>query len=65
MSPSSAALGAEPLVRIVLAKQDAVFRPACEHPVGFVGAFCDEVVNEDADVGFISSEGKCVTCSFA
>ena len=45
-------------VRVVLPKEDAVFRTGGEHPVGLVHALCYEVVDEDADVRFIPSEDE-------
>ena len=45
-------------VRVVLPEEDAIFRAGGKHSVGFVHAFCNEVVDEDADVRFIPSEDE-------
>ena len=52
------ALGAESLVGIVLSQKNAVFCAAREHAVGFIRAFGDEIVNQNADVGFVSAQGE-------
>ena len=52
----------EPLIGIVLTQEYAVLGAAGEHPVGLIGAFGDQVIDEYADIGFISS--KCEGCLF-
>ena len=45
-------------VCIVLTKKNAVFGSRGKHTIRFVDAFCDEVVDKDADVCLVASEGK-------
>ena len=47
---------AEAQVGVVLAQEQAVFGAGGEHAVRLGGAFGDEIVNEDADVGFVAAE---------
>ena len=41
----------EPLIRIVLAQQEPVFRPRGKHPVRLPGILRDEIVDQHADIG--------------
>ncbi len=45
-------LGGQPHVGVVRAQQQPVFRPAGEHPVGFVRALRHQIIDQHADVGF-------------
>ncbi len=45
-------------IGVVLPKEQAVFGAAGEHAVGFADALGDEVVDEDADVGFGAVEDE-------
>ena len=55
-SPNSLCLGGQPEIRVVLAKQKPVFCSAGEHPVRFLGTAGDQVVDQDADIGFGSAK---------
>jgi hypothetical protein len=48
----------ESQIRGVMAKGEAVFGPACEHPIWFFRREGHEVVYEHADIGLISPENE-------
>lgn len=48
----------EPDVCIILSEQRSVFGPGGKHPIGFFGAFGDEVVYENAYISHVPTEGK-------
>src|SRR5437764_87152 len=50
-------------VGVVLTEDEAVFRPGCEHAVGFDGAFGDEVIDQDTDVGLIAAKNNWILAS--
>ncbi len=54
----AAAVGGEAGVGVVDAEVEAELGARGEHAVGLVGAFADEVVDEDAGVGFGAVEGE-------
>ena len=54
--PKVTAFGAEPQVSVVLAQKDPILSPAREHSIGFIGAFGDKVIDQNTDVGFISTQ---------
>ena len=54
--PDATAFVRQPQVAVILPQQQAVFRPGCHHPVGLVGTFCNQIVYQYADIGFISSQ---------
>lgn len=41
---------------IVLSEQDAVFGTGGEHTIRFVHTFCNQIVNQDTDVGLVPSQ---------
>lgn len=53
-----AAFRSEAQVGVVLPEQDSIFGPTGKHPVGLIGAFRDEVINEHTDVGFVAGQRK-------
>ena len=50
--------GAHPLVRVVLAVEEAVLGPGGHHPVGLVGPLGHQVVDEHTDVPLTSVQDK-------
>ncbi len=44
--------------RVVLTKRKPMFGPGSKHPVGFLGSLGDQIIDEDADIGFVSAEYK-------
>ena len=46
----------EPQICIVLSQAQAVFRPACEHTVGFRGPSGYKIIDQDADVRLFASQ---------
>ena len=51
-----AAPGREPQIGVVDAQMKTVLGPGGKHPVRFETAFRDQVVDQDADVGFVPSD---------
>ena len=43
---------------VVLAQQEPSFRARREHPIRFVRALCNQIVDKDADVGFVAGENN-------
>ena len=48
----------QPKTGIVLPEDESSLGSACEHAVGFVSSFRDEIVNQHANVGVLSAEHK-------
>ena len=50
--------GHEPEAGIVLSEDEPSFGSACKHAIRLVRSFCDEIIDENADVGILSTEHK-------
>ena len=43
-------------IRIVMAEDEPVFRPAREHPVGLWRTLSDQIIDQNSDVGICTGE---------
>ena len=51
-------VGGQTRIGVVLAEEDAVFGARGEHAIGLVYAFCYQVIDENADIGFVAAQGE-------
>src|SRR5207302_10602098 len=42
----------QPLISVVVPQKQSVLGKACKHPIGLFSSLGDEIVNENADIGF-------------
>ena len=52
----SLCIGCKANVGIVLSEQNAIFCARGEHTIGFIYTFGDQIVDENANIGFIATE---------
>src|SRR2546430_8982094 len=43
----------EPKLGTTVIEEEPMFRPAVEHPIGFIRPFCHQVVNQDSEIAFM------------
>ena len=55
--------GSETEIGIVLSQKDTVFGPGSKHPVRFIHALGNQIVNENADISLVPTKDKRLTFS--
>src|ERR1700690_506337 len=48
----------EPQLGTAMVEQQPMLGPACEHPVGLIRSLCDQVVDENPDIGFMATKDQ-------